>query len=43
MDRGRLKFFLALTLFVGWVVGLGAMAFYSADPPRPRRPSPVAR
>lgn len=41
MDRRRLMFFLALTLFVGWVIGLGAMAFFSADRPRPR-PSPLS-
>ncbi len=36
MDRRRLKFFLALTLFAGWVLGLGAMALFSGDRPRPR-------
>jgi hypothetical protein len=43
MDRGRLRFFLALALFAGWAIGLGAMAWLSADRPRPRPPTPVAR
>jgi len=43
MNRGHLRFSLALALFVGWVIGLGVMAFYSADPPRQRPTVPVAR
>jgi hypothetical protein len=43
MDRGQFRFLLALTLFVGWVIGLGAMALFSADRPRPRQPSAAVR
>ena len=32
-SRGVSKFLLALTLFSGWVIGLGAMALFSADRP----------
>jgi hypothetical protein len=36
MDRRRLRFLLALFLYVGWVFGLGAMAWLSGDRPQPR-------
>ena len=44
MDRPRLKFYLVLALFLGWVVGLGAMSYYSADRPRtlPASPEPTS-
>lgn len=43
MDRPRFRFFLALALFIGWVIGLGAMAWFSADRPRPLPPAHAAR
>ncbi len=43
MDRRRLKFFLALTLFAGWVLGLGAMALVSGDRPQARASAPAPR
>ncbi len=36
MDRRRWKFYLALALFSGWVLGLGAMAWFSGDRPQAR-------
>ncbi len=36
MDVRKRHFFLALTLYVGWIIGLGILAFTSGDPPRPR-------
>ena len=42
MDRRRLRFFLALTLFAGWVCGLGAMAWFSGDRPQVRPPVPAS-
>ncbi len=36
MEPKRRNFLLALTLFVGWIIALGVMAFTSGDPPRPR-------
>ena len=33
MDRRRLRFFLALTLFAGWVLGLGTLAWLSERGP----------
>jgi len=38
-----MRFLLALTLYAGWVLGLGAMAWFSGDRPRPRPPSAGAR
>ncbi len=43
MDRRRLRFWLALTLYAGWVLGLGAMAWLSGDRPQTRPAAPVAR
>ena len=43
MDRGRLRFALALVLFAGWVAALGTMAWFSADRPRSRVSTPIAR
>jgi hypothetical protein len=46
-DRRRLRFALALGLFGVWVLGLGALAWRSGEPPQPRTrlpvPAPVAR
>jgi hypothetical protein len=36
MERPRLKFILALVLYVGWVLGLGMMAWLSGHRPQPR-------
>ncbi len=43
MDRGRLRFLLALTLYFGWVVGLGAVARISGQGPRPLPATPAVR
>ena len=43
MQRSRLMFLLVSMLFAGWVMGLGAMAFLSADRPRPLVSTPIAR
>ena len=43
MNRRLLNFVLALFLFMGWVLGLGAMAWLSADRPQPRPLAPAAR
>jgi len=43
MDRRRTKYLLALTLYAGWVIGLGAMAWLSGDRPQPRPPAAGAR
>jgi hypothetical protein len=43
MNQRYLNFALALSLFAGWVVGLGAMAWLSADRPQTRPPVPASR
>ncbi len=43
MDRRRLRFYLALALFVGWVCALGAMARFSGDRPQARPSAPAPR
>jgi len=43
MDRRRQKFTLALVLYAGWVLSLGAMAWLSADRPQPRLSLPAPR
>ena len=43
MDRRRFRFFLALTLFLGWVLGLGTLAWLSGEKPQLRASAPVAR
>jgi hypothetical protein len=43
MDVRRRNFYLALVLYVGWIVCLGFMAFTSGDPPRPRPSQPAGR
>jgi hypothetical protein len=41
MDRRRIRFFLALTLFVGWVLGLGTLAWRSGERPQIRASTPA--
>jgi hypothetical protein len=43
MDRPRLRFVLALILYFGWALGLGTMAWLSADRPQPRSTAPASR
>jgi hypothetical protein len=43
MELRRRKFFLALALYLGWIICLGFMAFTSGDPPRPRSAQPADR
>jgi hypothetical protein len=43
MDRRRLRFFLALSLFAGWVLGLGTLAWFSGERPQLRAPAPAPR
>jgi hypothetical protein len=41
MDRARLRFFAVLALFVAWAIGLGVMAYTSAEKPRNDEPAPT--
>ncbi len=43
MNRRLLNFALASFLYLAWVVGLGTMAWLSADRPHPRSTTPAAR
>ncbi|WP_435011223.1 hypothetical protein P12x_002524 [Tundrisphaera lichenicola] len=43
MDRQRLRFFLALALFLGWVLALGTLAWLSGEKPQLRASAPVER
>ena len=43
MDRRRLRFFLASSLFLGWVFGLGMLAWLSGARPQYRPPAAVKR
>ena len=39
MKHARIRFYVVLTLFVAWVIGLGVMASTSADKPRTALPA----
>lgn len=43
MDRRRIGFYLALTLFLGWVLGLATLAWHSGARPQNRPPAPARR
>jgi hypothetical protein len=43
MELRQRKFYLALALYLGWILCLGVMAFTSGEPPRPRPAQPAAR